>query len=607
MDLSQSEAIPGGQEESADPEIHNYRFVIMSEKPYHQYLRTVSAMLAGRIGKTVRWMLVTVLSLSFVNDVRADRLIGVSKSLGHIADINPATGVVSNRVSLPNIACTPAYDIVSLATHPDTGIVYGILNDNPSTLMTVNTGTGVVTPVASTGVAGAIGWISTITFGAGPGYPLYAIVGGDSDGGAVGSIHTLNPATGQPTATGWSTSGSSGGAHALEFNPDDGLLYHFYNDTTGGDGTTYLETIDPSNGTVAAVALSGDDPIAVNAITYMGSNTFVTFNRRMVDLYSITTAGVVTKLSSPVESNKTRAIDYVGPNTLLVHDDESFYNLTLGTLAVTNRVPFGPSTTCPPPLYSIAKDPTTGDYYIISDPAYPDLQTASHLAKVNIDTGALSGEVELSEPGIYGITFGPTGQMYGIASLLPQSGGTIEIGTIVTIDKTTGTVADPGWNTPMNDLYHSIEYNPDDGLLYRFYRGSGGVIKLDKIDPTNGAHYSEIDLSPQPVSTSLRGVVYKGEGEFYVVDSGGNFYTITTTGVTTAGGTHQGGEEFFEGLELAADKVVASNSALKALLLKKLKKLKKQLKAAKKSRKVSKVKKIKKKIKKVKKQLRALG
>ena len=540
-----------------------------------------------------------------VCEARAERLIGVSKSLGHIADINPANGVVSNRVKLSDIACPAAYDIVSLATHPDTGIVYGILNDNPSMLMTVNTATGIVTPVAATGVAGAIGWISTITFGAGPGYPLYAIVGGDSDGGAVGSIHIVDPVTGAPTATGWATSGSGGGAHALEYNPDDGLLYHFYNTTTGGDGTTLLETIDPSDGTVASVSLSGDNPIAVNAITYMGSNTFVTFNRRQVDLYSITTAGAVTKLTSPVESNKTRAIDYAGANTLLVHDGESFYNLTLGTLAVTNRVAFGPSITCPPPLYSIARDPSTGDYYIISEPTYPDLRTASHLAKINIATGALSDEVELSDPGIYGITFGPGGQMYGVTSLLPQSGGTIEIGSVVLIDKVTGAVTDPGWNLPMNDLNHSIEYNPDDGLLYRFYRGSLGLTKLDKIDPNTGSHFAEIDLSPQP-NSSFRGVVYKGEGEFYAVDSGGNFYTVTTTGVTTARGTHQGADEFFEGLELAEGDP-PSNPALKALLQRKIKKLKKQLKVAKQKKQIPKAKKLKKQIVKLTKQLRALG
>lgn len=191
----------------------------MRKRPNQSVIWTVSTELTQRISNTRHWILAFVFSISLAPEVHADRLIGASKYLGHIADINPATGVVSKQVKLTEIPCAPDYDFTSLAKHPGTGVIYGILKGNPSILVTVDKATCVVTTVADTGTEGAIGWISTITFGAAPTYPLYAIVGGDSDGGTPGSIHILDKTTGQPTATGWTTSGVS--AHAIEFNPDD--------------------------------------------------------------------------------------------------------------------------------------------------------------------------------------------------------------------------------------------------------------------------------------------------------------------------------------------------------------------------------------------------
>ena len=66
---------------------------------------------------------------------------------------------------------------------------------------------------------------------------------------------------------------SGGGGHALGFNPDNRLLYHF-----AGDGVPnvdeFFETYNPQTGTVTNIPLGGVNPLGLLSLAYAGNDLF---------------------------------------------------------------------------------------------------------------------------------------------------------------------------------------------------------------------------------------------------------------------------------------------------------------------------------------------
>ncbi|MBN2561794.1 MAG: PEP-CTERM sorting domain-containing protein [Phycisphaerae bacterium] len=187
--------------------------------------------------------------------------------------------------------------VLSLATQPGTNTLFGI------TYSTRGPANGLVTIDPATGAFDFVvdmqdpidptPYFSTITFK--PDGSLYTVATPDC-GWTPGAILEVDTGTGVLTDTGLTYGGVGG--QAIEFNPDDGLFYHFYNDDSGGGGNSFLETVDPVSGTVTPVGLTGYDFHAVNAVVYAGAGKFYAYDAASGagDLLEITTEGEVTWL-----------------------------------------------------------------------------------------------------------------------------------------------------------------------------------------------------------------------------------------------------------------------------------------------------------------------
>ncbi len=216
-----------------------------------------------------------------------------------IGEIDSNTGLLSNIQNLNG----DGEELYGLATEPGTNTIFGITNE-ANWVSTVDPATGVVTHVAelmSGGVSfGFDGsndatWVSGITFQ--DNGTMWGVVG--ADGGEAlpgGAIFTVDLNTGEATDSGIAPVGA--GAQAIEYNPDDGLLYHFYNDSFGGGGSTFFRAIDPGSGSITDIPLSGHDFNAVNGLTYGGDGMFYAYDRAggNDDLIAITTDGVASLL-----------------------------------------------------------------------------------------------------------------------------------------------------------------------------------------------------------------------------------------------------------------------------------------------------------------------
>ncbi len=183
--------------------------------------------------------------------------------------------------------------IYSLATQPGTNALFGLTQPFGGHLVTIDPATGISTDVVQlVDPVDPTPYFSTITFT--PDGSLYAVATPDC-GWTPGAILEVNMATGELTDTALTYGGYGG--QALEFNPDDGLFYHFYNESGGGTGANFLETVDPVSGTVTPVALTGWDANAVNGVVYAGAGKFYAYDSSPAgDLLEITTDGVVTSL-----------------------------------------------------------------------------------------------------------------------------------------------------------------------------------------------------------------------------------------------------------------------------------------------------------------------
>ena len=108
-----------------------------------------------------------------------------------------------------------------------------------------------------------------ITFG--PNGQLYGVVKFDKSNNpmSIGTVVLIDRNTGAVTDSGWATAGKNVPGHAIEYNPFDDLLYHFY--PTGA-----METIDPDTDMVTTGgAVSGDIPSFITGVQYEGNGNFL--------------------------------------------------------------------------------------------------------------------------------------------------------------------------------------------------------------------------------------------------------------------------------------------------------------------------------------------
>lgn len=533
--------------------------------------------------------------LAGISTSRAERVVTIGSRNNSFYDFNPATGALSNRVKQDFTTCPDiSGDVFSLAKHPGTGVIYGIVGDHPHILATFDPNTAELSPVA---LLENIDHITTITFGPGPSYPLYAILG--KDGAPSGSIHRINLATGIATPTGWTTAGVGG--HALEFNPDDGMLYHFYSSGDGGGNPDGLEKINPATGAATPVVLSGAGYGAVNAVVYAGSNLFYAHDQVDKQFLSVTTGGVVTVLAATTE--RILALEYIGPNLLLAASYLSPNSRLIQinpTTGINTSALLYPDVPCIRKMRSITRDRDTGDFYVITNSTTSE-DRDDVLAKLNLKTGAITDEVMLTEMGFGKITAGPGGQIYGLQ--FPSGMDPI----IYEIDKATGQATATGWAT--SGKSSSLEYNPDDGQLYHIYHVfPGPVFSLEKIDPGTGLVTPVGELALASIDT-VYGFAYRGNGSFYVIARDRSSTTRTVHRISTSGDTEVAGTFIDDNSSFAqvGDLVIAPDTAAaKAALHKKIRKLKKRLKNANRQGQRQKARRLKGKIRKLNARIRRL-
>lgn len=125
--------------------------------------------------------------------------------------------------------------------------------------------------------------ISNITFVNGV---LYGVTGdGSSNGPALWTINTSTAALGFVMLLGNGNDGES-----IEFNPEDGLIYHW---SGWSVGSVIMETINPANNLITPITLSGSSLANVGASTYAGNGRFLISDVNQSGLKYITSTGVV--------------------------------------------------------------------------------------------------------------------------------------------------------------------------------------------------------------------------------------------------------------------------------------------------------------------------
>ena len=152
--------------------------------------------------------------------------------------INPMTGADISSVGSTGLSSTRG-----MAMDPTTGMMYAIdlVGGTDATLYTINITNGMASLVAATGQP-----FRDLTFdNTGQ---LWGIIGG------TGAIHPIDKGTG---AVGMLLTTAAGpNRTTLAFRPADGLLYAY----TFGGGNYSFESVDPTDGTTVAIALSGTEP-----------------------------------------------------------------------------------------------------------------------------------------------------------------------------------------------------------------------------------------------------------------------------------------------------------------------------------------------------------
>lgn len=131
---------------------------------------------------------------------------------------------------------------------------------------------------------------------------LYAVTG---DGATVAeTMYTVDKATGVMTLVTALGNGSDG--ESIEYNYDDGLMYHW---SGWGTNSVIMETIDLNTLAITNISLSGSALGNVGASTYLGNGSFMISDINTAGLKYITTTGVVS--TSPNTSINSKGLIYV--------------------------------------------------------------------------------------------------------------------------------------------------------------------------------------------------------------------------------------------------------------------------------------------------------
>lgn len=247
-----------------------------------------------RLKKLFTRMVLGCLSLSMMlfsgSAANAQVLYGATGSNGidgQLVTINTLTGSATVIGALQNVAGSP-YGLTALAFHPTTGVLYGATTPNsttsPSSLVTIDPATGVVTTIGSFGLpTGSFGDLAFSSTG--------VLFGTRTIGG---NLFTVNLATGTGTLIGASgiATGSSGHGMAMSSAgtlftvPDAQFLYTFNTGTgvatqgvavTGGPFNQNINAMDFNTaGTLFAVNTNNSLPASTHLVTLNTSTGVIT-------------------------------------------------------------------------------------------------------------------------------------------------------------------------------------------------------------------------------------------------------------------------------------------------------------------------------------------
>lgn len=265
---------------------------------------------------------------------------GVGESISSsIFEVDPETGATSNEVT-----ALPSSQIFSLATQPGTNRIFCVYQDRGIQLIPGPGDTLPLLPIDGPGIflgpPLSLGWIDPVTgeitrvadfsfesapvFSGIPGITfdcegnLYAVSGGSFPGESLeeiqegprlgpsqadGLVFSVNLLTGELTLI---VEGATGDSHCLEFNPEDGLLYHFYT----GEGRA-LETVHPVSGDLSDVPLGGSRYQAIQAVVYAGNGIFLGHQSGVDSFYAIRSDGQVEYVGpTPEDFEEIRGLTY---------------------------------------------------------------------------------------------------------------------------------------------------------------------------------------------------------------------------------------------------------------------------------------------------------
>lgn len=230
------------------------------------------------------------------NDLDEDglHLYSVSSDDALLREINPLTGATMSSITLTHAGGITVDRGLSLATHPDTGVLYGILrlaDQNGRELVTIDPATGIATSIGDTQDA-----FAAIVFD--DQGTLYGVTG---DGAVISeTLFTLDITTAISTMV--TPLGNGDDGEALGFNPDDGLLYHASGHVGGcpiGDyeNCVVFETIDRTvphtitNIPISGTVLTDEEP---QALVYWQGGFLWKQNHDVGPLYWVTPDGTAT-------------------------------------------------------------------------------------------------------------------------------------------------------------------------------------------------------------------------------------------------------------------------------------------------------------------------
>ncbi|MFK7785467.1 MAG: T9SS type A sorting domain-containing protein [Crocinitomicaceae bacterium] len=176
--------------------------------------------------------------------------------------------------------------------------------------------TGVITEIGDMGDN-----VANITFVNGA---LLAVTG---DGANVAeTLYSVDILTGAMTLINALGNGSDG--ESIEFNPDDGLLYHW----SGWGAPITMESINPLTFAITPIATSGAILDNVGSSTYVGNGRFLVSDVNDGGLKYVTTSGVVTLTSNTNDTFKGLA--FAGATTSVTNTTAPNDSICAGDTAI---------------------------------------------------------------------------------------------------------------------------------------------------------------------------------------------------------------------------------------------------------------------------------